>query len=207
MIRGLRDFFEGYAASGPVDYVVAGLGNPGRNYENTRHNAGFLAVEHMAKAHNFPMKKLKFKALCGDCMIAGKRVLFLKPSTYMNGSGESVRDALAFYKLPPERLIVISDDTAMAFGAMRIRKKGSDGGQKGLQNIIYLTGRDDFPRIRIGIGAKPYPDMQLKDWVLSRFTPVELKDLESTLESVQTAVEMIVAGDIEGAMNRYNRAI
>ncbi|MDR2932381.1 MAG: aminoacyl-tRNA hydrolase, partial [Oscillospiraceae bacterium] len=177
MIRKIKDFFSGYAASGPVEYIVAGLGNPGREYENTRHNAGFMALDYMSGAWGFQVNKLKFKALCGDAMVAGKRVLFLKPSTYMNNSGEAVRDALSFYKVPIQNLVVISDDVTLDTGKMRVRRKGSDGGQKGLKSIIYLTGKDDFPRIRIGIGAKPHPEMALADWVLSRFTDKEREAL------------------------------
>ena len=194
----------GNRAFGPVEYLVVGLGNPGRQYDGTRHNAGFMAVDYIAGKLGFPVDRLKFKALTGDCMIAGRRVLFLKPSTYMNNSGEAVQEALAFHKIPMEHLIVISDDIALNVGAMRIRRKGSDGGQKGLRSIIYLTGRDDFPRIRIGIGAKPHPDMALPDWVLSRFTPADSEKLTPIWEHTLKAVETIVAGDIAGAMNLFN---
>lgn len=193
------------AATGPMEYIVAGLGNPGREYESTRHNAGFMAVEHIAKEKGFAVDRLKFKSLTGDIMLAGKRVLFLKPSTYMNKSGEAVRDALAFHKLGPEKLIVISDDVALDVGKMRIRRSGSDGGQKGLANIIYLTGRDDFPRVRIGVGKKPHPDMQLADWVLSRFTEQDIELLVPVLKSCVTAVELMVQERIDEAMNRFNR--
>ena len=204
MISRLKDFFGGYQASGPVDFIVAGLGNPGSNYEYTRHNAGFLAVDKIREQERFEMKRLKFKSICGDAMIAGKRVLFLKPSTYMNKSGEAVRDAMQFYKIPPERTLILFDDTSLDIGRMRIRQKGSDGGQKGMQNIIYLTGKDDFPRVRIGIGKKPHPDMKLSDWVLSRFSKDDMKQLEPVLDNAAEAVRLIVAGDILEAMNRFN---
>lgn len=193
-------------ATGPVEFVVAGLGNPGRQYENTRHNAGFLAVDAMAEALGFSIKKLQFQSLCGDAMVGGKRVLFLKPSTYMNRSGEAVRDALAFYKIPTSRLIVISDDVSLDVGRMRIRPSGSDGGQKGLQNIIYLTGKDDFPRIRIGVGAKPHREMALADWVLSSFSKEDLAAIAPMLDQTRQAVELMVKGQIAEAMNRFNRA-
>ena len=195
---------SGTQAFGPVEYIVVGLGNPGPKYDNTRHNAGFMAVDYMARKLGFGVNKLKFKALTGDCMIRGRRVLFLKPSTYMNNSGEAVQEALAFHKVPVENVIVISDDIALAVGAMRIRRKGSDGGQKGLRSIIYLTGRDDFPRIRIGIGAKPHPEMALPDWVLSRFTPMDNDKLAPIWDNTLKAVDTIVAGDIAEAMNLFN---
>jgi PTH1 family peptidyl-tRNA hydrolase len=204
MLGKFKGFFSGYSASGKIEYIVAGLGNPGREYENTRHNMGFMAVDHIAKALGFEIGRLKFKSLCGDTMLAGKRVLFLKPSTYMNKSGEAVVDAMGFYKVPPGNLIVISDDIALAAGKMRIRRGGSDGGQKGLNNIIYLTGRDDFPRVRLGIGQKPHPGMELADWVLSRFTPQELKALEPVFGNALAAIELIIGGKIDEAMNRFN---
>ena len=204
MISKLKDFFGGYQASGPVEFIVAGLGNPGSGYEYTRHNAGFLAVDLISRREHFDMKRLKFRSLCGDTMISGKRVLFMKPSTYMNKSGEAVRDAMQFYKIPPERTLIIFDDVSLEPGRMRIRQKGSDGGQKGMQNIIYLTGKDDFPRIRIGIGKKPHPDMKMSDWVLSRFSKDDMKLVEPILEDTAEAVNLIVAGDILEAMNRFN---
>lgn len=202
--RKIKDFFTGYKASGTVEYMVVGLGNPGKQYEDTRHNIGFLAVDAMARKHGFSISRLKFKALCGDTMIAGKRVLFLKPSTFMNNSGEAVRDAMQFYKLPIERVIVISDDIALDVGTMRIRRKGSDGGQKGLRSIIYLTGQDNFPRIKIGVGAKPHPDMDLAAWVLSKFSKEDSEKLAPVWEDAAAAVELIVGGEIDAAMNRYN---
>ena len=205
MLDKLKDFFGKYEANGPVEYIVAGLGNPGREYENTRHNAGFMALDYLQKQEGFEMKRLRFKALCGDAMIAGKRVLFLKPSTFMNKSGESVRDAMQYYNVPPERTIILFDDISIDVGKLRIRVKGSDGGQKGMQNIIYLTGDDQFPRVRVGIGKKRHPDMKLADWVLSRFTPDELKTLDTVFENAAGAVRLMVNGDINQAMNRYNR--
>ncbi len=180
------------------------MGNPGRQYENTRHNMGFLAVEHISRELNFPVTKLKFKSLCGDALVAGKHVLFMKPATYMNRAGEAVVEAMRFYKVPLENLLVISDDVALPQGKMRIRRGGSDGGQKGIGNIIYLTGRDDFPRVRLGIGQKPHPDMELADWVLSRFSPDELKALIPVFKNTLAAVELIIGGKIDEAMNKFN---
>ena len=205
MLDKLKDFFGKYEANSQVEYIVAGLGNPGRKYENTRHNAGFMALDYLQKQEGFEMKRLRFKALCGDATIAGKRVLFLKPSTFMNKSGESVRDAMQYYNVPPERTIILFDDISIDVGKLRIRVKGSDGGQKGMQNIIYLTGDDQFPRVRVGIGKKRHPDMKLADWVLSRFTPDELQTLDTVFENAAGAVRLMVNGDINQAMNRYNR--
>lgn len=209
MVNKFKKFFSGskapsYSAAGKIEYIVAGLGNPGREYENTRHNMGFLAVDYMAQKWGFALKKLKFQSLCGDALIAGKRVLFLKPSTFMNKSGEAVRDAMQFYKVPIENVIVISDDISLDVGKMRIRRSGSDGGQKGLRSIIYLTGKDTFPRIRIGVGAKPHPNMDLAAWVLSRFSKEEAKTLEQVFDNAATAVELIVSQKTDEAMNRFN---
>ena len=192
------------APSGPLEYLVAGLGNPGKEYENTRHNAGFMAVDYMAQEWGFSVDRLKFKALCGDRMVAGKRVLFMKPSTFMNLSGQAVTEAAAFYKIPWERVIVLSDEIALEPGKLRIRRKGSDGGHNGLKNIIYLSGSDNFPRIRIGVGQKPNPEYDLADWVLSRFRPEELQALRQALPNAAKAVELIVQGEIDQAMNRFN---
>lgn len=208
MFRKMKDLFSGAggraAATGPVEYLVVGLGNPGKQYENTRHNAGFLALEHIARETGTEVKKLKFKALCGDAMIAGRHCVLLKPSTFMNLSGEAVRDAARFYKLPLEQVVVLSDDVNLDVGRMRVRRSGSDGGQKGLKNIIYLTGKDTFPRVRIGVGKKPHPDMELADWVLGQFSKEDRKALEPVLENAAKAVELIVGGDIQEAMNRFN---
>ena len=152
---------------GPVEYLVVGLGNPGKKYENTRHNAGFAALDVLAERHGVRMKQLKFKALCGDASLGGRRVLLLKPLTFMNLSGQSVTEAMRFYKIPPERVIILLDDISLAPGRLRIRRKGSDGGQNGMKNIIYLSGSDQFPRIKLGVGKKPHPDYNLADWVLS----------------------------------------
>ena len=141
--------------SGPPEFIICGLGNPGTQYENTRHNAGFMALDTLAEDLKADVKKLKFKSLTADVNIDGVRCLLMKPTTFMNNSGEAVIEALNFYKLPPEKLLVIYDDISLDVGRMRIRKKGSDGGHNGIKSIIYLTGSDTFPRIKIGVGAKP----------------------------------------------------
>ena len=200
----IKDYFGGYTPSGPVEYIVVGLGNPGKEYENTRHNAGYLAVDYISAKRGFRVDKLKFKSLCGDTMIAGKRVLFLKPTTFMNLSGEAVRDAMQFYKIPIERVIILYDDISLEPGHLRIRRKGSDGDHNGIKNIIYLTGKDTFPRIKMGVGAKPHPQYDLADWVLSKFSAEERKALESTFGHANDAVELIVDGKIDQAMNQFN---
>ena len=189
---------------GPIEYMIVGLGNPGRQYESTRHNAGSIALDYLAGQENIQVKRLKFQSLCGDGGIRGKRVLLLKPATFMNRSGEAVRDAMAFYKIPPQRVVVLLDDITLPVGAMRIRRSGSSGGQKGMENILYLTGSDEFPRIKIGVGHKPHPDMDLADWVLSRFSPAEAKALEALLPDIREGLELILEGSIEEAMNKYN---
>ena len=191
--------------AGPVEFVIAGLGNPGTQYQATRHNAGFLALDEIARRIGVKVDRVRFKSFAGEGMIAGKKVLLLKPATFMNKSGQAIVEALAFYKLSTQQLLVLVDDIALPTGSLRIRPKGSDGGQNGLKNIIYLTGRDDFARIRIGVGSKPHPDMDMKDWVLSRFSPEEGELLGPVFEQVLQAGEMIVTGDTAGAMARFNK--
>lgn len=192
------------SSTGPIEYIIVGLGNPGKEYENTRHNCGFIALDYMCEKFSCKMNKIKFKGTVGDCVINSHRCLLLKPSTYMNLSGQSVTEAMRFYKIPPQRVIVIYDDISLDVGKMRIRRKGSDGGQKGMQNIIYLSASQDFPRIKVGIGKKPHPDYDLKKWVLSRFSNDEKKLMEPLLENITDAVSHIVDGNIDKAMNLYN---
>lgn len=187
-----------------VEYIVVGLGNPGRQYENTRHNAGFIALDKLADKYNCNVSKMKYKALIGDCTIAGKRTLLMKPQTFMNLSGEAVVQAMSFYKIPPENVIVLFDDISLDVGRMRIRRKGSDGGQKGMRSIIELSGSSLFPRVKIGIGEKPNPNWQLADWVLSRFTAAEREALDKVTDNACGAVEYIIAGNIDKAMADFN---
>lgn len=191
-------------ASGPVEYLIVGLGNPDKKYENTRHNCGWLALDYIADKRSCKVNKIKYKSFVGECTIAGKRVMLMKPTTYMNNSGQAVTEAMRFYKLPPENVIVIFDDVSLDVGKMRIRQKGSDGGQKGMRSIIYLSGQDTFPRIKIGIGAKPDPRWELADWVLSRFSKEEMQTLETMFDNANEAVELMVNGRIDRAMNLYN---
>ena len=191
-------------SSGGFEFLIAGLGNPGREYELTRHNAGFLAVDALCEKHGITLGKAKYKALLGEGNVGGVRVLVAKPQTFMNNSGEAVRDIAAFYKIPPERTLVIFDDISLPVGRIRIRAKGSDGGHNGMKNIIYLSGSDLFPRIKIGVGEKPHPDYDLKDWVLSRFKKDEEEPLKTALSNAVGAVEYVVRGNTAEAMNKFN---
>ncbi len=191
-------------SSGPIEYIVVGLGNPDKKYENTRHNVGFMTVDYIADKTDVKINRIKFKSTIGEGIISGSRVLFMKPSTYMNNSGEAVVEAMKFYKIPPENVIVLLDDINLDVGKMRIRTKGSDGGQKGMRSIIYLSGSDMFPRIKIGVGKKPHPDYDLASWVLSKFTGNELKELEVIAENSLKAVELIIDGKTDRAMNLFN---
>ena len=192
--------------TGPVDCIVACLGNPGPKYENTRHNVGFVTADYIAEKRGFRIDRLKFEALTGECIISGRRTLFLKPSTFMNLSGRSVAAAMNFYKLPPERVVVICDDISLAPGRIRIRPHGSAGGHNGLKNIIYLTNSDQFSRIRVGVGAKPSPEYDLVDWVLGVPSAEDRKLIEDAIRRVDESLDLVVAGEIEKAMNRYNKA-
>lgn len=187
-----------------VEYIIVGLGNPGSKYETTRHNAGFLTVARLADKLSVKLNKLKFKSLCGESMIFGKKCLIMQPQTFMNNSGEAVVEAMKFYKVPIENVLVIYDDISLAPSQLRIRRKGSDGGHNGIKSIIYLTGKDTFPRIKIGVGAKPHPDYDLADWVLSNFTPNERKPMEEAIDKACEAVELIVSGKLDQAMNKFN---
>ena len=191
-------------SSNSIEYLIVGLGNPGKQYEDTRHNAGFISLDYIADELNVKVNKVKFKSAVGEARISGKRCLLMKPSTFMNLSGQAVTEAMRFYKLSPQQVIVISDDISLDVGKIRIRRKGSDGGQNGLKNIIYLSGSDEFPRVKVGIGKKPHPDYDLKDWVLSRFTDKDKKLLAERLPDIKGAVECIVSGEIDKAMNLYN---
>ena len=191
--------------SGPPEFLVVGLGNPGRDYEFTRHNAGFLTLDHIASELDIEINRLKNNALTADTVIGGHRCLLVKPQTFMNNSGEAVRDISKFYKIPPEKIIVIFDDISLDVGKMRIRRKGSDGGHNGIKNIIYHLSSDLFPRIKIGIGAKPHPDYDLADWVMTPFSKDDLKSLREVCENAGEALELMVDGKIEEAMSRFSR--
>lgn len=196
--------FKSNAPVSKIEYLIVGLGNPGREYENTRHNCGFIALDYLADKLSCKINKIKFKSTIGECEINSHRCLLMKPSTYMNLSGQAVTEAMNFYKIPPQNVIIIFDDISLDVGKMRIRRKGSDGGQKGMQNIIYLSGSQDFPRIKVGIGKKPHPDYDLKKWVLSRFSQPEQKLMAPLLDNIVDALSYMVDNNIDKAMNLYN---
>lgn len=187
-----------------VDYLVVGLGNPGLKYEMTRHNVGFLAIDYIAQSFKVKINKLKFKALYNFAEINDKRIMLLKPQTFMNNSGESIRDAMDYYKIPPDKLIVILDDISLQPGNMRIRRKGSDGGHNGLKSIIYHINSQDFQRVRLGVGKKPHPDYDLAAWVLSVFKKDEIEPLNKMITDAEGAVKLMVNDKIDQAMHLYN---
>lgn len=190
--------------SGSPEFMVVGLGNPGRDYEFTRHNAGFLTLDHIAVEENTDIKKLKYKALIGDTVISGHRCLLVKPQTFMNNSGEAVREISQFYKIPPEKIIVIFDDISLPCGKLRIRRKGTDGGHNGIKSIIYHLNSDNFPRIKVGVGAKPHPDYNLADWVLSTFKKDEMEELKKAITKATEVLPYMLDGEIDKAMNKAN---
>lgn len=187
-----------------VSYIIAGLGNFGKEYDNTRHNAGFIAADALCKRLYVRADRQKYKALTCEARISGARVLIMKPLTYMNDSGIAIREAAAFYKIPPERIIILVDDINLDPGKLRLRRKGSHGGQNGLKSIIANLGSDNFTRIRIGIGQKPHPAYELAAWVLSRFTEGDRKAVDASLDRVCDTVELIIAGKDDEAMRLCN---
>lgn len=186
------------------DYIIAGLGNPGSRYEMTRHNAGFLAMDLLAIEEGFDIKKLRHHALVSDAVISGKKCLVMKPQTMMNASGEAVGEAAKFYKIPPERVLIVYDDISLDVGKTRIRRKGSAGGHNGIKSIIAHLGSENFPRVKIGVGKKPSPEYDLASWVLGRFPKEQEPDLKSALENSTKAVRLIVNDEMDRAMNLYN---
>ena len=189
-----------------ITHIVVGLGNPGDKYYSTRHNAGFLSIDYISQKYSAKVDRVKFKALCGEAVIGGAGVLLMKPQTYMNNSGEAVREAAAFYKIPVENVIVICDDVNLDVARLRVRRKGSDGGQKGLRSISEHMSSDAMPRIRIGVGQKPHPDYDMADGVLSEFSEEDKKRLFDSFGRVCMGLERILAGDFDGAMQICNGA-
>ena len=187
-----------------ISWLVVFLGNPGPKYSGTRHNAGFLTADAVEKRFSVSINRSRFKALTASCEINGEKVLFMKPQTYMNLSGEAVGQAAAFYHLPADHVLVISDEMSLPVGKIRIRPKGSAGGHNGLKSIISSLGTDEFPRIRLGVGAPPHPDYDVKDWVLSVFRDQDAEAIAHAAEQAAEAIETYIKFGSEKAMNKYN---
>ena len=196
--------FFSKAPSGPPEYLIVGLGNPGKQYELTRHNAGFLFADLLADENNTKINKIQFKSVTAVVELGGHRCLLMKPQTFMNNSGEAVKQAASFYKIPPEKIIVVFDDISLPCGKLRIRRKGSAGGHNGIKSIIYHLNSDNFPRIKLGVGEKPHPDYELADWVLSNFKKDEIPKLREAAEKACEAAELMVNGDTDKAMSKFN---
>ena len=187
-----------------VTWLAVFLGNPGLKYEGTRHNAGFMTADALAKEKNVAINRARFKALTGVCEIGEEKVLLMKPQTYMNLSGESAAEAARFYKIPPSHVLVVSDEIALPIGKLRVRAKGSAGGHNGLKSLIACLGTEEFPRIRLGVGAPPHPDYDMADWVLSAFKNQDAEDMAKVAERAAKAVECYILHGPERAMNLYN---
>jgi PTH1 family peptidyl-tRNA hydrolase len=198
--------FKSRASAGGVEVIVVGLGNPGRQYEGTRHNIGWRALDAAAESWGGKIVKSKHKALTDTVTVGGKKVLLMKPQTFMNASGEAVGDAAKFYKVAPQNVIVLSDDIALAPGVLRIRKTGSAGGHNGLKSIIAHLGSQDFLRLRIGVGEKPHPEYDLADWVLGKFSPADNKVIDERMADIVAALELMIAGEPDKAISKYNGA-
>ena len=208
-MAGIFDLFDRISSKKPpvgnVEYIVAGLGNPGDKYDKTRHNAGFMAIDRLAEKCGAEIKTAKFDALIADTEISSHRVLLMKPQTFMNLSGTAIAAAAKFYKIPPENIIVIADDVNFEPSFMRIRRKGSAGGHNGLKDIIAKLGSENFIRIKLGVGKKPTPEYDMVDWVLGRFSESDMKALTSVLDSVACAVEEIIGKGVDLAMNKFSK--
>ncbi|MCI8589533.1 MAG: aminoacyl-tRNA hydrolase [Clostridiales bacterium] len=196
---------ESQTRAGGIEAILTGLGNPGKKYEGTRHNAGFMQIDALLRTHGVTNLRAKFNALCSEITIHGVNTLVMKPQTYMNESGLAVAAAADYYHLPPEKVIVVFDDISLPPGAMRIRRSGSAGGHNGIKSIINCLGSEAFPRMKIGVGQKPHKEYDLADWVLSRFTEAEQKKLASVFEKGEEALALMLIGEIDKAMNLCNR--
>ena len=209
MMSNIFDLFKkietARVPSEPVSFIIVGLGNIGKQYELTRHNAGFLAIDYIAEKFGAKIDRVKFHATVGEANIGGARVLLMKPTTLMNNSGIAVGEAAAFYKIPAERVLVLHDEISFDPGIIRIRRKGSAGGHNGLKSIIARLPGEDFPRIKIGVGKKPSPEYDLADWVLGRMPEGDFKAMKARFDDIAIASELIVKGDIDGAMARFSK--
>lgn len=192
------------SSRGGVEYIIAGLGNPGPQYANTRHNAGFLCIDKLAEEENCAIDKVKFNALTARAEIDGASCLLMKPQTYMNLSGDAVIQAARFYKIPADRIIIISDDITLAPGKLRIRRSGSAGGHNGLKSLIAQLGTDVFPRVKLGVGEKPHPEYDLAQWVLGKFSPSDRQALDEAIDRAVKALRLMVKGQTDRAMSKFN---
>ena len=190
--------------TGPVTWLIVGLGNMGDQYEGTRHNVGFDVIDALADKLDIPVQRLKFKALTNTATLGGEKVLLMKPVTYMNLSGEAVEPAAAFYKVPPDHVIVISDEVALPPGALRIRTAGSAGGHNGLKSVIAHLHTDQFPRVRIGVGGKPHPDYDMADWVLGKPQGEDRKNIDEAIRRAAQAVECYIKEGPQAALGKFN---
>ena len=190
--------------SSAVDWLIVGLGNPGQKYEHTRHNMGFLTVDLLAEKLGVKLNKVKFKAAYNIVKFAGCKCLVMKPQTYMNLSGEAVREAAQFYKIPADHVLVIYDDVSLPVGKLRVRPTGSAGGHNGIKNIIAHLGGDNFPRVKVGIGMPEHPDHEMIDWVIGSFSAAEKKVVDDALDRALKAAECIIEKSVGEAQNRYN---
>ena len=186
------------------DWLIVGLGNPTKQYDNTRHNIGFAAVERFMAENGGSFNKNKYDALFGECKVGANRLLVVKPQTFMNCSGQAVQKIAAFYKIPTDRILIVFDDVSLSVGKIRMRKNGSHGGHNGMKNIIALMGSSDIMRIKIGVGQKPHPDYDLADWVLSKFPQSDKENLDLALKKSNLAIKEIITKGIDSAMNKYN---
>ena len=189
----------------PVTYIVAGLGNIGKQYERTRHNAGFLAIDYIAEKCGAKIDRVKFHSTVTEVTLGGARVLLMKPSTLMNNSGVAIGEAASFYKIPPERVLVLHDEISFDAGVIRIRRKGSAGGHNGLKSIIAHLSSEEFPRIKIGVGEKPSPEYDLADFVLSKLPEPDFKAMADRFADIYSATEDIIRGNVDAAMNKYSK--
>ena len=190
---------------GPITHLIVGLGNPGAEYQGTRHNVGFMALDEIAASAGATVSRLRFRALTGEGSIGGCRVLFMKPQTYMNLSGEAVGEAASFYKIPPERVIVLCDDISFAPGRVRIRRSGSAGGHNGLKSIIALLGSDAFVRFKIGVGERVDKSQDLADFVLGKFPPADREALTGLLSRLPEALALWLSGKEDEALNKFSK--
>lgn len=189
---------------GNVEYIVVGLGNPEKEYERTRHNAGFMAIDAIAAKHSVRLDRIKFTSLVGEAVIADKRVLLMKPQTSMNLSGNAVVEAARFYKIAPQNVIVLSDDITLDVGRLRVRRKGTHGGHNGLRSIEARLSSQEYQRIKIGIGAKPHPDYDLVNWVLGNFSSDDMAKLGESFDRLYAGLCKMLSGDTDGAMQICN---